>query len=351
MFRYPIHTKLAGIVYIHRVENYGASLKSNLEKLEELCEDLTLKNVAIMVHQWGNVSDEAAAQLQSALSDPNGFVQAVVPRGAKIYCSTGTSGPSLSGSGALRIILEGRSVVPEVQQEPIKKGSKPEQTAARPVEPSKDKEVEELRRELEEQKGRAQQEAEVFKKRIAEMQSKEESTRKEMVREHYQELEEQKRRVQEEADAGFKERIAEMQSKEESIRQDISQELEEQKRKAQEEADELRKCIAELKSELEEDRHGSGKTSATYHLRHVPARSRVFLVGPRAHLALQRVYPSTDLRPNSPIGSMTHFTGRSMSDGCKTFRKMTWPGLLTIWIRHVTMSPFLTGRSNWPVGS
>ena len=96
------------------------------------------------------------------------------------------------------------------------------------------KEVEELRQELEEQKRRAQQEADLFKERIAEMQSKEEIARKQMVREH-------------------------------------RQELEEQKRKAQEEADGFRKCITEMQSELEEDRHRSGKASATYNSPHVPA--------------------------------------------------------------------------------
>ena len=267
--------------------------------MEELCEDSTLKNLVIMIHQPGEFSRglkvDPKVQLQSDLSDPNGFIQAVVRRGAKVYRCTSASEPDL---GPLRIILGGRLVVPEVQQEHINKGSESEQTAVRPVEPSKDKEVEELRRKLEEQKRRAQQEADVFKKRIAEVQSKEESIRKE---------------------------------------------LEKEKRRARKEADGFRKCIAELQSELEEDRHTSGKSSATYNFQHIPADSRVFLVGPLAHLALQRVYPSTDLHPNLPIGSTTHFTARSMNNGYKTFRRMTSSGSWTIWIRHVT-TPIL---SHW----
>ena len=47
----------------------------------------------------------------------------------------------------------------------------------------------------------------------------------------------------------------------------------EMQRQVQEEADELKKCIAQLQSKLEEDRHTSGKTSATYNFRHVPAYS------------------------------------------------------------------------------
>ena len=255
--------------------------------MEELCEDSTLKNLVIMMHQWSTVTvtDELEAALQSNLSSPDGFVQEVVRRGAKIYRCTGTSEPDL---GALRIILAGRSVVPEVQQEPINKGSKSEQAAVRPVEPSKDKEVEELRRELKEQKRRAQQEADVFKKRIAEM---------------------------------------------------------------QEEADALKKHAAEMQSKLEDDRHGSGKTSATYNFRHIPANSRVFLVGPPAHLALQRVYPSTDLHPDSQIGSTTRFTAKSTNNGYNTFRRMTSSGSWTTWIRHVNIPSFLTRHSSRPVGS
>ena len=232
VFRYPTGAKLTGIVFVHLVGYaVGTSLQSSIGAMEELCGDLTLKNLVIMIHQKpGKVTDDAAeAQLQSELSNPDGSVQAAVRRGAKIYRCTDASKPDL---GALRIILGRRSVIPEVQQEPINKGSESEQTAVQPVEPSKDKEVEELRRKLEEQK-------KLFKKRIAEMQSKEESTRKEMVREHYQELEEQQRSAQQEADG-------------------------------------LRKRIAELQSELGEDRHISGKASATYNIRHVPARSRVF---------------------------------------------------------------------------
>ena len=317
VFRYPTGTKLAGIVFVHRFGwSIETSLKSGTRIMEELFEDLTLKTLVIMIHQWGKLDHGAEAKLQSDLSNPDGFVQRVVRRGAKIYRCTGRSKPDLC---ALRIILGGRSFVPEVQREPINKGSELERTAVRPVEPSKekpelgeghnsyikelrgsaqeavDKEVEELRRELEEQKSRAKQEADVFKKRIAEMQSKE-------------------------ADM-FKKHVAEMQSKEESIRQEVSQELEGQKRKAQE-ADELRKCITEMQSKLEEDRHRSGTTSATHDFRHTPTRSKVFLMGSLTHLALQRVYPSTDLHPNSLIGSMTHFTGRNMNNGCKAFRKM-----------------------------
>ena len=165
-----------------------------------------------------------------------------------------------------------------------------------------DKRIEALQRELDEQKRRGHKEADVFRRCIAEVRSKEESMRKEMdkkVEEHHQELEEQKRRAREEAD-GF------------------------------------RKCIAEMQSKLEEDRHESGKFFAI-----IPfnpflltpfSHPRVFLVGLHADLAslLQRVYPWTGFHPTSAIGSTRRFTARSMNNACKTSRRMTWFGLLTI---------------------
>ena len=206
--------------------------------MEELCEDSTLKNLVIMIHQWGEVTHKprAEARLQSDLSSRYGFVKAVVRRGAKIYRCTSASEPDLGG----------RSVVPEAQQ-PNNNGSESEQTAARPAEPSRE-------------------EPEVGERHNGDIREREGSTQEAVdkeVEELRRELEQQKRKAQQEADA-LKKRIAEMQSKEESIRQEVSQELEEQKRKAQEEADGLRKCIAELQSELEEDRDASGEASATY---------------------------------------------------------------------------------------
>ena len=204
------------------------------------------KNFIIMIHDWEEVSPTAEQELNSNIRYWGDSYNC----GTQAYRCSGTSEPT---QDVLRIILKCRSVVPKVQQEPINTGSGSEQTMA-------DKDlVEALQQELQEQKRRAQEEADVFEKRIVEMQSKEESLRKEIS----QEREEQKRRAREEADM-FKERIAEMQAKDQSTRKEISQELEEQKRRAQEEAEVFKERIAEMQSKLEEDRHTSGKASATY---------------------------------------------------------------------------------------
>ena len=307
VLRFPTGTKLAGVVFvqapIYDSSNGGSSLSRSIKALKELCEDTTQKNVFIMILHWNQWISNPKAEwsLELNLSSRGSFHPAI-KQGAQVYFCN--SNPDL---GTLRIILQGRLV------ERYKKLEKSIQDAV-------DKKVEDLRRELEEsirkesgqeleeEKRRARREADLLKKHIAEMQSKEEIARKEIVREHRRELKEQERRAREKAD-GLRDRISEMQSK------------------------------------LEEDRHTSGK-AIELSARSFPPHLKTFLYRPCAHLALQRVYPSIDLHPNSRIVSMTHSTARSTNNVCKTSRRMTLSGSLNIWTRYVTASPFLTGRSS-----
>ena len=246
VLRYPTGTKLAGIIYV-QLSTYsfyasGYALSENVQTFKKIWGDKTLKNLIIMVHDRAMVHPAWEQVVNSRL--PQAF-RIAIEHGAQVYCCTGASKPDL---GALRIILGDRRIAPKVQQESINGGSGSEQTTVaaklsketpeplaeryngdikkleKSTQDAVDTKVKELRRELEKQKRRAKHEADVFEKRIAEMQSKE-SVRMEMVRERFQELEEQKRRMQEEAD-------------------------------------DLRKCVAEMQSKLREDRHGSGKASA-----------------------------------------------------------------------------------------
>ena len=283
VFRYPTGTNLAGIICVHKITQLAGThswewwLLGNAEELKELCGDATLKNLVIMTHDWKKVSP---ADVDGMKRDFPRQYSIAMREGVQVYHCTSASELDL---GALQIILGSRPVVPKVQQEPINKGNKPEQTAVatelrqeitdwaekhdsdtdkrseESVQGAVNERVEELRRELEEEKRRAQEEADGLKKRIAEMQL-EERIRKES----FQELEERERWAREEADT-LKKQIAEMQSKEEITRKEME-------RRAREEADGLRKRIAEMQSKPEEDRHRSGKASATYsNSRHVPS--------------------------------------------------------------------------------
>ena len=206
VLRYPAGTKLAGVVFVQRLTSnnpkaLGLSLYRSIEALKELCGDTTLKNVVIMTHCWDTDKPEAEQGLNLDLC-PGACFHPAINQGAQVHHCSRAYNPDL---GALRIILRGSQA---------KRYKKPEESMLEVM----NKEVEELRRELEEQKRRAQQEACVLKKRIAEMESK----------------------------------------------------LEEQERRARDNAGGLWNCIVMMQSELEER---SGKASATYlNSQHVPSR-------------------------------------------------------------------------------
>jgi hypothetical protein len=275
--RYPTGTKLAGVVFVLQFDitnnRNGVVLSNNIRALKNLCGNTTLKNVVIMTQdRWDAGKPEAEEKTKLELS-PGGSFHPAIEQGAQVYHRTDGSNPDL---GALQIILGSRSVIPKVRQEPGDSGLEQVAPATElsneilKLAERYDNDVKKLKEGMQE----------AMDKKVAELrQELEESIRKESRRE----LEDEKRRTREE----FKERIAEMQFK------------------------------------LEEDRRRSGKISATYNFRHVPAGSRIFFVGSLTHPALQRVYPSTAPHPSSPIGSTTHFTGKSMNNACKAFTRMT----------------------------
>ena len=68
--------------------------------------------------------------------------------------------------------------------------------------------------------------------------------------------------------------IKELESMREAMGKEIEtlrRQLDEQKTRAQEEADGLRKCIAEIQSKLDEDRHVSGEVFATHNIQPIPS--------------------------------------------------------------------------------
>ena len=195
-----------------------------------------------MTHDWEEVNPADEEGLRQEFSSKKRY-RTAIEDGAQVYHCTNGSQLDL---GALRIILGGRPVVPKVQQVPINVGSISEQTAV----------AAELSGEIPELAQRHNSDIKKLKESMQKAMDKK-------VEELRRELEEEKRRAREEAD-GLKKCIAEMQL-EEIIRKEME-------RRAREEADGLRKRIAEMQSKLEEDRHRSGKASATYlNSRHVPS--------------------------------------------------------------------------------
>ena len=245
VLRYPTGTKLAGVVFFQRLAvddpNPRHWLSEKIKVLKELCWDTAWKNVVIMVYDWREVRPTDKKLFNSDLF-PGGQLDPAIKREVQVYHCTDTLNPDL---GALRIILRGRPVIPKAQQEPIDEGSGPEWIAP----------ATELSKEIPKLAERHDSDVKKLEESMQEVMNKK-------VEELQRELKEQKRRARREADS-LKKRIAEVQSKEESARKEFYRELEEQKRRAQKEADGFRKRIAEMQSKLEGDQHTSGKASAT----------------------------------------------------------------------------------------
>ena len=263
-----------------------------MECLEDFCEDVTLKNLIIMTHDWEELSPADEERLKQDFSGGRKYVIAMAA-GAQVHHCTNAFELDL---GTLRIILGGRPVVPNVQQEPINKGSESEQTAV----------------------------AAELSKEILELAERHSSDIKKLAES--------------------------MQKAMEKNVEELRRELEEQNRRAREEADGLRKRIAEMQSE---DRHTSGKASATYlNSRHVPSTPfesitcwTVRSPSPTAWLPLDRSSPQFANHLDDALHSQEY-------ERCvQNFQEgdVVWFVDYLDKARH--HPPFFTGRSTWPVGS
>lgn len=295
--------------------------------LRELCGGAALESVLVVTIDGDliQMSNSAWIHIQGYKAKFSQDFEAMWQYGARTYHCKGTSE---SAQGALKFLLKDRSDVLKIRQELINKLNQevPESVETdniddirRPEESTKKamKRVKALQRELEEQKRRVKEEADVFKKHIAEMQYKQEVMREAMrkSKEGRQKLEEQKTQAQEEADA-FKKTIDKMRNEGESMRQEMlqrCQELEEKRKRAREETDHLRKCIAEMRSKSEEDQGGSGKSSTIHNC--PPRFPPPHLIAHPANL--QRICLSTDLHLTSATDSMRHFTDRNTNNVSK----------------------------------
>ena len=161
--------------------------------MRNLCGDTTLKHVVVVTQGWGqnDPSEPATSQRQLELATDdveNRVFKPAIENGAQVYHRVDESEPAQE---VLRMILSGKQVVPEIQPAGfVDCGGQPVQTVpVRTPELSKEmresverhnaeikemreamgREIETLQRQLDEQKTRAQEEAEGLRKCIAEM--------------------------------------------------------------------------------------------------------------------------------------------------------------------------------------
>src|SRR5688572_18581441 len=84
IYRYKDGTKLAGIIYIHRISDFrmGGIATRNFKMFRRLCGDSTLKNVIIVTNMWGQVPKEVGEARETELATQDLFFKPVLDSGA-----------------------------------------------------------------------------------------------------------------------------------------------------------------------------------------------------------------------------------------------------------------------------
>ena len=220
--------EFTGIIYFPMVPWGGFRVISPVYIFREQLSDKTLE---VFIKMGDSDTDESQGRQFT-----NVHPKPAIYQGAQFY---GCSSTPDSARGILQMALGNGPVTPETQLVPYDEGRGSGKIGGLPE--RRDEEIKELK----------------------------ESMRKAMETE-VKELEEQKSRAEGEANH-LRKRIAEMQREEEQMRQGMHQvekrcqELEEQKGRAQGETDDLRTRVAEIQSEFEEDQpRGPGESSDTH---------------------------------------------------------------------------------------
>ncbi|KAH8797175.1 P-loop containing nucleoside triphosphate hydrolase protein [Flagelloscypha sp. PMI_526] len=169
--QYDEGTKLAGIIYIHRISDVrftGMSAK-NFRMFRELCGETTLKNVVIVTNRWGEVTEELGQAREAQLAGE--FFKAVLEKGGRMLRNSNTLE---SAHDIVRAILKNQPAPLQIQTEMVDEKKDISQTAA----------GEELNRELQKLMKRHTIEMEELKTEMKEAaRIKDEETRLELMNE------------------------------------------------------------------------------------------------------------------------------------------------------------------------
>ncbi|KAH8810453.1 P-loop containing nucleoside triphosphate hydrolase protein, partial [Flagelloscypha sp. PMI_526] len=126
---YKNGTKLAGVIYIHRISDYRFSgiARKNLGMFRKLCGDTTLKNVVIVTNMWGRVPKEEAEAREAELMNQPNFFKPVLEKGAVMLRHLNTFD---SAAAILRRILKNQPEPLRIQKELVDEKKHLSQTAA-----------------------------------------------------------------------------------------------------------------------------------------------------------------------------------------------------------------------------
>ena len=176
--RYEKGSKLAGVIYIHRISDkrFTGITGRNFKMFRELCGDTTLKNVILVTNMWGEVSRDIGEAREDELT--NDFFKPVLDKGAQMARHHNTA---QSAHDIIRRIMKNRPVALQIQRELVDEHKDIVDTAAGEV----------INQELKEQIRKHQVELRMVQEEMMQ-------AMKERDEEARQELEEESRKLQEE---------------------------------------------------------------------------------------------------------------------------------------------------------
>ena len=148
LIRYEGGSKLAGVIYIHRITDnrFTGSAGRNFEMLSKLCGDTALKNVVLVTNMWGEVGLTVGESRENELSSD--FFKPAIDKGASMIRHDNTAE---SAHNIVRSIMKNSPMVLQIQRELVDEKKVIVDTAAgRAVNKELDEEIRRHQAELEE---------------------------------------------------------------------------------------------------------------------------------------------------------------------------------------------------------
>ncbi|EIW84007.1 hypothetical protein CONPUDRAFT_119547 [Coniophora puteana RWD-64-598 SS2] len=254
--RYEHGTKLAGIIYLHRISDIrmGGTSSRNFRMFRELCGEKTLKNVVVLTNMWNEVSPEVGAAREHELADKDKFFKPVIDKGARMLRHTDTKE---SAHAVLRYLVNMQPATLQIQDELVNQHKEIGQTAA----------GSELSHELKEQADKHERELQALREEmLAALRAKDDEAKEELraemlrkqaeierVQRESMHLVESYRTQKEKLDAQIHE-MEEKHRKQEEARARQATEAEKKRREAEEEEKRRQKQKEEQEREIERAR-------------------------------------------------------------------------------------------------
>ena len=127
MIRYKKGSKLAGVIYVHRISDrrFSGITGRNFKIFRELCGEKSLKNVVLVTNMWGEVSQDVGEARERELA--SAFLKPALDKGAQMVRHHNTE---QSAHDVIRRIINNHPVVLQIQREIVDEHKDVANTAA-----------------------------------------------------------------------------------------------------------------------------------------------------------------------------------------------------------------------------